>query len=224
MRNHRRRPRLRHFFAHAGGVVMLLNAHPAAAQSVTFTATSIPLQGGPDSGPTCIAVADVNGDGSLDEVVSNYGFRWGLPGDPGGWNNTLEVLINNGSGVFTHHATLTVGKGPTSVIAADVNADGKPDLMLANFRDGTLTVLTNTCVFPPADITPTLTIRTQGNLAQVTWPSVSPGWSLQRSSDLAAGHWLPCGYGGETIAADVTYKSLTLPMHPGKLFLRLIHP
>jgi hypothetical protein len=450
------------------GMSLLLACHPANAQSVTFASSLVTLQGGSDSGPTCLAVADVNGDGHLDVIVSNYGFRWGVPGDAGGWNNTLAVLTNDGSGSFTHHATLTVGHGPASVIAvdvnadgkpdlvcanqtddtltvlandgsggfsfsatlavgdkpnsvvatdadgdgsmdlvcanngsntlsvltnndsggftasapievglgayavvavdinhdnapdlvcannlantlsiltnngsggfvvsdtiavgnrpdaitaadfngdgkpdlacvnwgantltiltnngsggfasnatlnvgsspstvaagdfngdgsidlacansgantltvltnngsgvfshnatiyqgnipniwpADVNADGKPDLVLANFRDGTLTVLNNSCAFSTPSITPTLTIQAQGNHVQVTWPSASPGWSLQRSPDLSAGHWLPCGYDGDRIDDDATNKSATLPNRSSKLFFRLIHP
>ena len=53
------------------------------------------------------------------------------------------MLTSNGSGVFSFEATLTVGNDPYSVVAADVNSDGKPDLICANSSAGTLTVLTN---------------------------------------------------------------------------------
>lgn len=109
---------------------------------VTFT-TSTSAVGNEDSGPDCVAFADVNGDGRLDLISANYGFRWGLPGDPGGWNNTLTVLTNNGSGAFGSNASLTIGRGPSAVVAADVNGDGKPDLISANETDNTVTVLTN---------------------------------------------------------------------------------
>jgi len=52
------------------------------------------------------------------------------------------VLTNNGSGVFVSNATYTVGHEPFSVIAADINGDGKVDLISAN-QGGTLSVLTN---------------------------------------------------------------------------------
>ena len=49
-------------------------------------------------------------------------------------DNTLTVLTNNGSGGFGSNATLNVGNGPICVVAADVNGDGKLDLISANYR------------------------------------------------------------------------------------------
>ena len=53
------------------------------------------------------------------------------------------MLTNNGYGVFGSNATYSVGSGPVSFAAADVNGDGKVDLIAANLVDSTLTVLTN---------------------------------------------------------------------------------
>jgi hypothetical protein len=53
------------------------------------------------------------------------------------------VLTNKGNGTFTLSQTLTVGNSPNSVAAADVNGDGKVDLISANSGTNTLTVLTN---------------------------------------------------------------------------------
>jgi hypothetical protein len=86
------------------------------------------------SEPMSVAALDLNGDGKLALVTANYGFSTG---------NTVTVLTNNGSGVYGSNATLVVGNGPESVIAADLNGDGKPDLISANSQDDTLTVLTN---------------------------------------------------------------------------------
>ncbi len=108
----------------------------------TFTTQTVAV-GDVDSGPDCLATADVNGDGRLDMISANYGFRWASPGEPGGWNTTLTVLTNNGSGWFGSNATLTVGAGPASLVAVDVNGDGKPDVISANQTANTLTVLTN---------------------------------------------------------------------------------
>lgn len=114
----------------------------AGVKAITFTTTSVPV-GDSDSGPDCLATADVNGDGRLDLVSANYGFRWALPGDPGGWNTSVVVLTNNGSGGFALNATLTVGAGPASVVVVDVNGDGRPDVICASQTANTLTVLTN---------------------------------------------------------------------------------
>jgi len=45
--------------------------------------------------------------------------------------------------IFTN-STYHVGSFPEAVTAADLNGDGKLDLIAANVLDGTLTVLTNT--------------------------------------------------------------------------------
>ena len=44
---------------------------------------------------------------------------------------------------FALSSTPGVGRAPASVVAADVNRDGKMDLICANFNDATITVLTN---------------------------------------------------------------------------------
>jgi hypothetical protein len=92
--------------------------------------------------PVCVAAADVNGDGKVDLFSANYR------------DNTLTVLTNNGSGGFGLSATLPVGNPannvegqsggyPRWVTAADLNGDGKMDLISANFNNNTLTVYTN---------------------------------------------------------------------------------
>jgi len=86
------------------------------------------------TGPTGVTSADVNGDGKPDLISANNGNTLGT---------SLTVLTNNGTGGFALASSPTVGIGAFSVVAVDVNGDGKPDLISANRKAGTLTVLTN---------------------------------------------------------------------------------
>jgi hypothetical protein len=84
--------------------------------------------------PRSVAVADVNGDGRPDLVVANEGSL----SNPG---NTVSVLLGNGNGTFHSAVNFAVGSNPESVAVADVNGDGLPDLVTANYGSGSVSVL-----------------------------------------------------------------------------------
>ena len=69
--------------------------------------------------PNSVTAADVDGDGAVDMVTTNYG------------SDTVSVLRNLGNGTFAAEMTYTVGDGPDSVTAADVDGDGAVDLVTA---------------------------------------------------------------------------------------------
>src|SRR5204863_1469762 len=106
-------------------LALSVNAKPIA----TLSATSIsPMV----SSPTYVAVGDFNGDGKPDVAVPNLA------------NNTVTVLLGNGSGGFTaaSGSPFPTGTRPLFVAVADLNGDGKSDWAIANNTvPGTVTVL-----------------------------------------------------------------------------------
>src|SRR6266568_4518891 len=88
--------------------------------------------------PAQVAVGDFNSDGKLDLAVADYGCSQECHPSP---SNTVLVLLGNGDGTFRPAPNLTVGNGPAGVAVADLNGDGKPDLVAPNFDDNTLSVL-----------------------------------------------------------------------------------
>lgn len=110
-----------------GGLLVLTNGGSGTFSLCSSNILSTTWPGG-------IAMADVNGDGKQSVVVPDYDSSQG---------NTLTVLTNDGSGNFGSNTTYVVGQGPFSVIAADVNGDGKVDLISVSVFLGALTVLTN---------------------------------------------------------------------------------
>lgn len=84
--------------------------------------------------PYSVAVGDFNGDGKQDLVVANIGTS-----SANGYN--VSVLLGNGNGTFQEQKTFAVGVHPTCVVVADVNGDGKKDLIVTNSDDSNVGVL-----------------------------------------------------------------------------------
>jgi len=81
-----------------------------------------------------VAIADVNGDGKPDLLVADYCGSSKFEACPlGKSTGMVSVLLGNGDGTF--QAPLTYSSGgfyAIAVLVADLNADGKPDLIVAN--------------------------------------------------------------------------------------------
>jgi len=80
-----------------------------------------------------LGVADVNGDGRRDVVVSSFA-------NPG----STAVLLGTGTGTFGAAGTiLAVGGSPNWLTLADVNNDGRPDVSTADFSSNTVSLRLN---------------------------------------------------------------------------------
>ena len=122
-------------------------ANPAQASGLDFAPVVVYGSGGYDA--TSVVVADVNGDGKPDLVVTNCSFTGGCTSDKTG---AVGVLLGNGDGTFQTAMVYSSGGYvfATSVAVADVNGDGKPDLLVTNTcaisddcSNGSVTVLLN---------------------------------------------------------------------------------
>jgi hypothetical protein len=83
--------------------------------------------------PYQVVIADVNRDGKPDLVVASEG---------SGWWGPVSVLLGNGDGTFQPAvAYYSGGSWPTSVAVADINGDGKPDLIVADSYSSSVGVL-----------------------------------------------------------------------------------
>jgi VCBS repeat protein/FG-GAP repeat protein len=78
-----------------------------------------------------VRIADVNGDGLPDIVVANLG-----PGASGSGSAGVSVLLQDAAhpGSFLAPVTYATQAGAVDVAVADLNGDGKPDLVVANLR------------------------------------------------------------------------------------------
>ena len=74
--------------------------------------------------PENVHLADLNHDGKLDVIVSNY-------------DDNINVFVNNGDGTFQPAVGYTPGEYPRAVSVADVDGDGNADLIVTNIGSAT---------------------------------------------------------------------------------------
>lgn len=85
--------------------------------------------------PMNVLLADVDGDGKIDIVTTNYD------------DNSISVFKNTSAPVslsFQNRKDFSVGSGPVGLKARDLNADGKADIIIANEKSNSISILQNT--------------------------------------------------------------------------------
>ena len=97
------------------GQVAVLNGNGTGGFAAPVIASTSPV-------PAYLTTGDFNLDGNLDVVTAS------LTGD------TLSILETTGTGAFlvSGKVQLAAGSFPASIVVADFNADGKPDVATAN--------------------------------------------------------------------------------------------
>jgi hypothetical protein len=82
------------------------------------------------TGPIAMTSADFNSDGNLDLALVNQ------------TTNNVTVLLGNGNATFSlaSGSPFPVGKAPVAVASADLNGDARPDLVVVNQTDNTISV------------------------------------------------------------------------------------
>jgi hypothetical protein len=90
-----------------------------------------PVQYAAAVGTTSLTVADLNSDGTPDIVVANSDTAHVTTG-------ALNVFIGKGDGTFRAGTTYDIGLGASSVAVADLNDDGKLDLIVSTFARSTI--------------------------------------------------------------------------------------
>jgi hypothetical protein len=144
-----------------------------------------------------VSLADVNGDGFLDAIISTY--------DVGQQNDGLVIMTNNGYGVFNEQAILRVplvknvvssysGLYPIATLydgrtPLDLNHDGRPDFIVGNFNGAAASG--NAAAIPTFYAwlsTPITQIApAPGAVFQVN-PQVPPGPPIYTSAHCVSGH------------------------------------
>jgi len=126
-------------------VSVLLNTTTNGSTNASFATQQVFPTGG---FPIGVALGDLTGDGLLDIVTANYD------------SDAVSFLLNTttASGLsFAPNVDLAAGEWPWSVHVADLNSDGKPEIMAANYLGDTVSVWMNTT--PAGTTTPSFAAR-----------------------------------------------------------------
>ncbi|MBP9095700.1 MAG: T9SS type A sorting domain-containing protein [Ignavibacteria bacterium] len=135
--------------ANLGGnnVSVYINTTTPGASTPTFTAKTDFTT---DTQPYSVYMGDINGDGKPDMAVTNQG------------SNSVSVFLNtttpgSTTPTFSAKVDFATGVSPQSVTLADLNGDGRKDILSSNLTGNSLSILINTTT--PGASTPTFAAK-----------------------------------------------------------------
>jgi len=184
---------------------VLLNQTEPGATTAQF-APRVDYRAGPGVG--FVYPADYNGDGLVDIAVTNFN----TPGAGG-----VSVLLNRtargaSAPEFAEAVSFAVGAAPIGLQGKDLNADGRPDLVIGNSLGFTVSVLLNTT--PEGAATPSFA-------AAVDFPVGTTGDGPESLDvedlngdgrpDIASPHFFTAGPGLVSVLVNTTPAGATTP-------------
>ncbi|MCX6122023.1 MAG: FG-GAP-like repeat-containing protein [Ignavibacteriales bacterium] len=150
--------------------------------------------------PRIVVIGDLDGDGKLDLAVANSG------------SNTISIYRNmstNGNISFAPKVDFAAGGNPERVVIGDVDGDGKPDLVVSNPGDNTLSILRNTIGIgtPPPIPTGLWVDDDQPTSFMVHWNSASgaTGYRLDVATNIGFTTFVT-GFNNRDIGNDTSYS------------------
>jgi hypothetical protein len=178
---------------HINTVAVLLNAGNGTLGAASYFAAG--------DGPDALAAGDLNGDGNVDLVVGTADI-----------SNTAgtRIFSGNGDGTFTADGAYPTGSSSYNAAVADMNGDGRLDVVVASAFTSKVTVLANTTV--QTNVSVAAVTSTYGDTAQTLTATLSSGLPL-------AGETVTFSVNGAVLGTAVTNASgvASLPVNLGAL-------
>ncbi len=118
---------------------------------------------GSDVSPGFLATADLTGDGFLDIVT------------PNSHDDDLSVLVGLGDGTFAPARSFPLGQYPRAAAIADLDRDLRPDVVVTDYFDGSVSVLLNACELVPVQTSGFRAERLGDRRVRLSWYAAGDG-------------------------------------------------
>lgn len=113
--------------------------------------------------PNTSCIADLDGDGKLDIAVTNQN------------DNNVSVFRNMstlGNISFDSRVNFTTGVTPQAILATDLNGDGKPDLVVANYASNSVSIFENSSILGTVSFAGKVDLSTSVSPSQICFNDI----------------------------------------------------